>query len=210
VSYRDELSAARARIAALENDLAAERERRRDVEDEIVAARRDLARLEEGAPTEAPSSALARPPSKPVAPHELGRIHYHPPRTYVPLLGLLWVGLRAVWDRAPGKLRRFESEHVAVHVLRYLLMPFYYLIWHPYFWVSLLVTAPLTFLLAALGTVALLPVIVASRFTHSAKPPADGSTWFHGEATADAGATLFAIPGFILPIFTPFALALDS
>jgi hypothetical protein len=212
VSYRDELSAARARVAALEGELAEERGHRKALEEKLESARRDLTRLDQTLDQTSgdAAAALARASDSKPAVRKLGRVHYHPPRTYVPLIRLLRVGLLAVWNRRPRGITRFDSDRVAVHVLRWALLPLYYAIWVPYFWLSFLLTAPLTLLLVAVGTPVLLVLVVASRFTNSADPPANESGWFHGQGAESDGAMLFAIPGFIVPFFVAYSIALDD
>lgn len=208
MSYRDELSATRARLAVLEGELEEERGLRKELGATLESARKELARLEASPAVKAAAALDRASAAAPAAPRKLGSAHYHPPRTYVPLITLFGVGLRAVWNRRPRGIGPFNSDRLAVQALRYALLPFYYALWIPYFWFSFLVVTPLTLLLVALGTVLLLPAITASRLTNSAKPPPNESGWFHGTGSESDGAALFAISGYVVPIFVPFSLAL--
>jgi hypothetical protein len=164
--YRDDLAAAHARIAALEEELARSRERDGA---KIAALEAELARLRE-------------PPRRPEpTPVKLGGIHYHPPRTYVPLLRLtiaaIPAGLRAIRSlgtlEAPDNVLAWLALRLAIVAAWLVGLPIYYFVLLPWF-----------VFLAILATPVLLPIVPLMRLKFSSERPED-SGWFHGEYSGD-------------------------
>src|SRR5687767_4508298 len=94
VSYRDDLDAAHARIAALENELA--------------ASRRKPEPATELSTDVMPERALVTQPPKP------RRFYYHAPPTYVPLLRRFITAIPVAFNRRPG-VRRSHSNNVLAY-----------------------------------------------------------------------------------------------
>jgi hypothetical protein len=186
MGYRDELAAARARIAALEADLEEQRQRSIALETELENARRPpkasiaLTRRDDGL-------AGPAPPLKRV----VGRIFYHPPRTYWPLVSVYRAALRAAFARTP-RLDPPTSRRVVAWAAYYALgLPFVYGIWLPLYVASLVILLPWAAILCTVGSIPLFGVVVLSRFSFDSASPSGESGWFHGGEVSESAGAMF-------------------
>ncbi len=172
MTYRDELDAAR--------------QRNEDLARELAEAQEKIAELEAGAKAklvvpEAPTPLAVRPPVR------LGRIHFHRPPTWVPMLHLFRTSVRAALARAP-KLSKFDSDSVLAWVVHHVvLVPVTYAVRLPLYYLSLCMVLPVALAVCLVFSVPLSLLLLASRFRFGSDPPPD-SGWLHGEVDEDAGA----------------------
>lgn len=200
-----ELDAARARIAALEAELAEAKEARAALETELAAATRSLARR-------SPDSTTPAPPPKPAPPRRWGKIHYHPPPTYWPVWHLFLAGVRAARGRAP-LLSPLRSDSVLAWLGHHLVArPFIYGLLWPSYLLAMCVVVPWAGLVTcALGVLAL-PLVAAARLSFAERPPGGEPGLLEGHATKEQGAiflwmvTTLSMPPLLvlcLPLLTP-------
>ncbi len=195
MSYRDELAAARAQTEKLASELA--------------EARETIAQLK--APSEANRARLPRrrlEMSRHRRPRALGRMHFHPPPSYVPLLRLVLRGPRVVWDRIPH-LPPSNGTALSI-VARAVVWPFFHLLYIPAYLITLLlVVVPWSFILATIASVLLLPYILLSRTTVSSGPPKeDESSMLYGPPTDDKAASFLFFSVAPVPMLYPFTFAI--
>lgn len=173
MSYRDELEALRLKNEELIRDLAEAREK--------------ISELENGANEKLVKTEPA-PLAEPKPPMRMGRIHFHRPRTLLPMLHLWKASLYASLNRAP-KLDSFDSQSVLAWVGHYcLLVPLTYGLRIPLYYLSLCFVLPIALVICIVLSLPFLFVVLASRFTFSSVPPFDDDGWFQGKATEDQGA----------------------
>ena len=170
MSYRDELDALRQRNDDLSRELTEARARIDELEAQPRAA--ELARP---APT--------RPPSR-----RLAGLHYHRPKTLVPLLPLFHRAALVARARAP-RLRPFESDRVLAWLVHsFVVRPIAYGVRLPLYYLSLCVVLPVTLILCLVASPPLALFVMAQRISFSADPPEDEDGWWVGAPTDDESA----------------------
>src|SRR5262249_5097064 len=134
MTYRDELQAARERNETLETELEEARARIRALEQP------------------APKQAMQQQRSADVrAPARMGRVFFHRPPTFFPLLGLFAAALRATVERAPYAPAR-EHDRVVMWVLYALVWrPFVYAVRVPVYWASIAIAVPVALAVCLVG-----------------------------------------------------------
>jgi hypothetical protein len=192
MAYRDELEALRAQVAALEEELANERQRN--------AAHADDAK---------PPPVVAASPETQIARRKGRRLHYHRPATYVPLVLLLLGGLRANWRCRPrAHWPEDPPDNLVLYALSYARVPATYLFWVPLYWLTFLAALPIALTITVVGTPLLLPIVATSRVSFAATP---SPNWFDGAMSDEAGASLFSIASWLfMPLSLPYVLALED
>ena len=192
MGYRDELDAAQNRIASLEAELQSARARITELETMAPVAR-EVA-------IEAPTT---------VTPRRVGRIYFHPPRSYFPFVKLLAAAAHAAYTRAPY-VRPLQSDRVIAHAWHYLFrIPFTYGVRWPLYVPAIAFGLTWAACLALVLTVVVMPFLVASRLSFSPNPPADEQGWFHGQADEEAGAIFLSLAiCFSLAPLIPFTMSI--
>jgi hypothetical protein len=129
--------------------------------------------------------------------------------TYLPLLLLAVRGPRVIWARLPA-LRRSSSNNLLVLAGRALVWPLFNLVYRPLFLaVMYLVVLPWSFVVAAAGSLLLLPIIVLSRVTLGpGRFPAEPTNWFQGQSTDEAAAHFLFFSVALVPALYPFTFPL--
>lgn len=213
MGYRDELHAARARVESLESELVTARSRIAHLEAELAEARRPRSpSIDEilgpipGAETTGRAGA-----TKPAAtgtggrtrepgsgdrgsvggdsPRLPGGIHYHPPGTYFPFIGLWLKAVEAVGARMPI-VERPSSPAVWRWFLHYCVtIPFTYGLRIPLYFPTCFFGLILTLAICVVGSILCLPFLVLSRFSFSPGRPQPGTGWWAGTPTIGAAAT---------------------
>lgn len=175
MSYRDELDAVREQNADLRRDLAEAHAKIRALEDR--ARGRD----------EAPR-ALARSPEPSLArPRRLGRVHFHRPPTWVPLLHLWLASARAAAARVP-RLDRFDSDSVIGWLVHHLLLvPSTYGLRVPLYVVSMCIAVSVALLVSLLLT-PLAALAVLGLHLRFSDEPVVHDDWLEGRPTLEQGA----------------------
>jgi hypothetical protein len=184
VSYRDDLDAAHARIAALEG--------------EIAELKRDAAAAAITKPMPAPK------PPKPHASRRLGRVYFHGPHTYVPLLRLYPRAAALAFRRRPG-MRPFDSDNVlAWAVVNFLLRPLVIGVWMPIYCAGLALGLPVLGALVLVLSAPMVPIVLAGHLSFNPNPPSR-SGWYHGDPDdSDAeGLLILLVFGPMFMLFLP-------
>lgn len=171
VAFRDELEAAQARIAALEEELA--------------EARVEIERLK--LPPPAPAPLARKEPEPPRLARRLGSVHYHPPPTYVPFLHLYRSAVVSVWERRPT-IERPSSDAVWRWAFYYVGLPLTYGVRMPLYFASVAIALAAAAAVCIAATFVTLPFLALSRLSFSPARPDDGASWWTGAATPRAGA----------------------
>jgi hypothetical protein len=187
VAYRDELESARARITALESQLADERAERERLEKQLTAPN----------PAPDPPAAIV-----PVA-RRLGRIYYHPPPCRWPLLRLHRAAIRAAIARRP-RLGSPKSDNVLLWVGWVVALPLVYFVWLPLYVLAQILLLPIATLIILAASLVLAPLHRLARLSFSPDPPDVESTFSRGAFTETHGAQfLWALLCFLPPLLVP-------
>jgi hypothetical protein len=188
--YRDDLTAAHARIASLERELA--------------DARATIEKLESPPPAPAPK------PRPPKPPRQVGKLTFVPPRTWFPLLGLLRVAAPAAYRIRPKV--GSASGSLLMWILTQVVWRTIVWCWFPLYLVALTVFV-LPWAAAAFTalSIVLIPLIFLSRIHVGADPPASGSGWLQDEPSEEHGLmSLWVLLSVTMPVALPLFIPLLS
>jgi hypothetical protein len=189
MTYRNDLDAAHARIAALEAELG--------------RTRRGVA----------PAPPAPMPMPAPVRPHRPARrVRYDAPRTYIPLLRALWTATRTVLANLPPL--RFHSETPPASVLLWLaeraVTPIWLVLYPVFLAVMFAMVAYLGVVFAVVTPVVAIAIAMTRlRFTDS--PVSEESGWEAGDPITepdDAYMLVFGMGILIMACTLPFVLIL--
>lgn len=170
MSYRDELDALRQR-----ND---------DLSRELTEARARIEELEAR-----PRGAELATPARPQAPvRRLGALHFHQPKTFVPLLFLFRRAVSVALARAPWPSPSDDDRLLAWIWHHFVSRPVAFGVRLPLYYLSLCVVLPVTLSLCLVASLPLSLYAMANRISFSAEPPEDEHGWFQGEPSDDEGA----------------------
>ena len=186
VSYRDDLDAAHARIAALEAELAA---------------------TKRGSPPPPRIEPVALQQVAPVAPSRR-RVHYHAPPTYWPMLRQFFRAVPVAFDRRPG-LRKSTSDNVLAYVARnYLARPFVLGVWSPIYCLALSFALPMLCLVYIALSILLLPLVAISCVSFS--PRYAAPKWLDVKSDDPTGVLFWLLMGPWIVLFVPALLEEDE
>lgn len=171
MAYRDELSAARERIEALEAELEESRQKIAELE------RRPLARPW----IDPPAAAMVVPPRR------AGAVRYHPPPTYWPMLHLWRACLLAAIASRP-KLTPLESDRVIAWAFHYGVKTVVLVVRAPLYWLTMAILLPWAGVLCLVFGMLMLPFLALSRLTFSDTPPPETSEFLAGRPSRRTGA----------------------
>jgi hypothetical protein len=184
VSYRDDLDAAHARIAALEAELAATK------------------RKAETPP--APRTALATV----ARPSPTRGIHYHRPPSYFPMLRRFITAVPVAFARRPG-LARSSSDNVLAYFARnYLARPLVFTLWMPIYCAALLFALPILAIIYIALSIVALPVVAVSCVSFSPEYKVPG--WLEPETDDSTGVLFWLLMGPWCFLFLPAMIDEDD